>query len=498
MELGCFHRDYIIRKLSYKDLIIFFIPFMVFMIYLYVYNPGVLGTDSYNQLHQVATNSFNNFHPFFHTFIEMLCLKVYPNPKSIAMLQILVFCGVWTIICNYFRYDEELNEKRYSFILQLIFTVIISLIPINAIFSIMLLKDTLFSYFLLFFCFLIKVLLDKKGNVSYVFIVIISLFMAFASQIRPNGLFLILALLICLSLYLYKTSNLKKACIAIPALTIIFILLIASLNVVYDVKDTQKDAVLAKVSHMLADYDLNLDLSNNDRDKVHELFSESDIKKNYNKTYSDNIWRCSNKTAYNSDKLSYINLAIKYSALNPLYCINYMFSSSPMVWCIVWGDDWIGTEYFTSSDWAWEHYYVYRNYTPVCEYEMNPVKNKGTPMYEQLNYFVNEGIKDNVITNTLFNSVGLYMYLSFILIGVIFFLTKSKDIFIVYLPNMINIILIFLSTPIQDFRYLYPNFLMFYLLVLILISILTSNNDSCENLISSIHSKISKKLFFKK
>ena len=175
-----------------------------------------------------------------------------------------------------------------------------------------------------------------------------------------------------------------------------------------------------------------------------------------------------------------------------------MFSSSPMVWCIVWGDDWIGTEYFTSSDWAWEHYYVYRNYTPVCEYEMNPVKNKGTPMYEQLNYFVNEGIKDNVITNTLFNSVGLYMYLSFILIGVIFFLTKSKDIFIVYLPNMINIILIFLSTPIQDFRYLYPNFLMFYLLVLILISILTSNNDSCENLISSIHSKISKKLFFKK
>lgn len=94
-----------------------------------------------------------------------------------------------------------------------------------------------------------------------------------------------------------------------------------------------------------------------------------------------------------------------------------------------------------------------------------------------IDYFVNDGIKNNVVLNTLFNSPALYMYLSFILIGAIFLLTKSKDIFMVYLPNVINIILIFLSTPTQDVRYLYPNFLMFYLLVMILLSILIKSKE---------------------
>lgn len=478
MDIHYFSKDFIFNRFNYKDLIIFLIPSIIFMIWLYIYNPGVLGTDSYNQLHQIATNSFNNFHPFFHTFIEMLCLKVYPNPKSIGILQILVFSSVWTIICNYFRHDEEHDEKENLFVLQVIFTAIISLIPINAIFSIMLLKDTLFSYLLLFSCFLIKVLLDKQGNVSFDFIVILSLSLALTSQIRHNGLHLVLIVVACLSFYLFKTINLKKVYLVIPALTIVFILFIASLNVVYDVDDTQKDAVLAKMSHMLADYDLNLDLSNEDRDKVHELFSENDIKKNYNSTYSDDIWRCSNKTAYNSDKFSYIGLAIKYSVLNPVYFIKYMFSSSPMVWVVVWGDDWVGTEYLTDTDWAWGHYYIKRNITPVCGYEMVHTKNKGTPMYEQLNSFVNEGgIKKYHEVSALFNSPALYMYLSFVLMGIIFAFTRSKDIFMVYLPNMINIIIVFLSTPIQDVRYLYPNFLMFYLLVIILMSLLAKPKE---------------------
>ena len=324
----------------------------------------------------------------------MLCLKIWPDPKSIAILQIFVFSGVWTVICNYFRHDEKYNEKKYLFSLQVIFTLIISLIPINAIFSIMLLKDSLFSYFFLFFCFLIKVLLDKKGNVGYPFIVIMSLSMAFAAQIRPNGLFLILISAAFLSLYLFKKFRLKKLCIAIPALTVIFILLIASLNVIYDVEDTQKDAVLAKLSHMIADYDLNLDLSDEDRAKVHELFSESDIKKSYNLTFSDRIQHYANKTVYNSDKLSYFTLAIKYSVLNPTYFIKYLFGSSPMVWNIVRSDDWVGTEYVTSNEWSWQAYYIKRNRTPVCDYEVMPVKNNGTPMFEKLDSFVNDVKKD--------------------------------------------------------------------------------------------------------
>ena len=89
---------YYVKKLNYKDLIIFLIPFITFLYYLKVYDPGVLSFDSYYQLHQIATNHFNNWHPFFHTFIEMLCLKIYESPISICVLQILTFSFVESML----------------------------------------------------------------------------------------------------------------------------------------------------------------------------------------------------------------------------------------------------------------------------------------------------------------------------------------------------------------------------------------------------------------
>ena len=179
-------------KWTYKDLIIFSIPFLIFLFYLNIYNPGILTYDSFNQMHQIASNEFTNWHPFFHTFIEMLCLKIYPSPISIAILQILVFSTMWTIICNYTRVNDTSNKKfDKEFILQIIFTLFISIIPINAVYSITLWKDILFSYFLMFLCFLIKVTIDKKGHLDYKFVISLSLVMAFVAHLRSNGLLFI-------------------------------------------------------------------------------------------------------------------------------------------------------------------------------------------------------------------------------------------------------------------------------------------------------------------
>ena len=120
-----------IKKLNLKDLLIFLIPFVIFMYYLHVFNPGILTYDSYDQLHQIATNTFFNWHPFFHTFIEMLCFKVYSSPISVGILQISVFSIMWMILCKYNRKEETQNKL---FIVQVLITLIISLIPINGMF----------------------------------------------------------------------------------------------------------------------------------------------------------------------------------------------------------------------------------------------------------------------------------------------------------------------------------------------------------------------------
>ena len=158
-----------IRKLNYKDLIIFLIPCIIFLYYLHVFDPGILRYDSYNQFHQIATNNFKNWHPFFHTFIEMFCIKIYPNLLSVSILQIFTFSTIWMCICKFYRNEENNNR---IFLLQAIITLIIALIPINAIYSITLLKDILFSYFMLLLCFLIAVFLDKNCKVNNLFLII--------------------------------------------------------------------------------------------------------------------------------------------------------------------------------------------------------------------------------------------------------------------------------------------------------------------------------------
>ena len=451
---------------------IFLIPVILFSAYLYVFYPGILRYDSFNQFHQIVAHDYYNWHPFFHTFIEKVLLKIYPSPVTVCIFQILTFSTIWMVICNYYRRNIESNKV---FIMQAILTVIIALIPINAIFSIMLVKDVLFSYWLLFLCFLVAVLIDRE-DLDYKFIFLIALTMGCLSQIRPNGIYIIILTLIFLGYYLFK-RNLTRKFLAIVALTFVFILLIMSLSVAFDVHDNQKSAVLAKVSHMLADYDLNLDLDESDRDKIHKLVSEKDIKEKYRITFSDPICFASNKSAWNNYKYDYLVMAVKYSIKNPIHFLEYLFNSSPIVWDITRDSSWIGYQYNTNMEADKDKFYSKHKEITITEFEDISYKNNGTEMFVGLNNFVNE-FKDNVILDTLFDSPALYMYVSLLLLAAMFFITRSKSIFLIYLPNLFNILVIFVSTPIQDNRYLYPNLLVCYFLIIMFIYALAKKYSS--------------------
>ena len=465
-----------LKKLNYRDLVIFLIPSIIFMYYLYVFNPGVLTYDSFDQLSQIAYHNFGTWHPFFHTFIEMLCLKIYPDPKSICILQILTFSTIWMIICKYNRNDEV---KTKNFIAQVIITLIISLIPINAIYSITLWKDILFSYFLLFSCFLIEVIVDRKGDVSYLFIAVLALTMVFICQLRPNGIIIILVLLIALAFYFFKKNRDSKLYILLPVLTIIFILLISSLNVAYEVKDNQKDAVFDKTTHILAYYDLNVNVSNDDKMKIHEMISEKDIKEQFNIYYTDNTFHVSNESVFDADKSSYIKLVIKYSLKNPLKFLEYAFQSSNIVYDVTRDHEWIGYVYTIEVEKNRDGFYEKSKKDHKYSYNNVSSKNAGNPEFKNLKSFA-YSIEENIVSDTLLDSPALYMYLAFVLLGALYFITRLKGLFLIYLPCLSNIFTIAVSTPYQANRYLYPNLLVFYLLVIILIKLLCYKGNEGE------------------
>ncbi len=460
------------KKLNYRDLIIFALPFIIFLIYLSVFNPGIATFDTFNQFHQIASGQFANWHPFFHTFIEMICLSIFPSPISIGIFQIIVFSVMWMIICKYFRKDDVGSSNW--FILQVIVTLIICLIPINALYSITYWKDILFSYLLMFLCFLAKVLIDKEGKVDLKFIILIALIMACVSQLRGNGFYVILITMLVYAGYLFKKSNVNMA-VALPVLTIIFILLISSLNIVYDVEDNEKDAVMAKTAHMLADYDLNLSIDFADQKTIHELIDEKKMEDKYMISYSDEIYDISNQTVFEDNKGTYIGLAFKYSLQNPLHCLKYLFGSSAFVWDITRDDDWKGHPYHISEKYdidnrSGTHFYETHKVTPIESYENISFANWGNPIFNAFNSFA-LFVEHNIVLDSLFDSPALYMYLSIIILVAIHVITKSKEIWLIYVPNILNILVVFLSTPIQDTRYLYPNLLICYMLIIIMIGL---------------------------
>ncbi len=380
------------KRVNHRDLMIFIMPVIIFSLFLYIYNPGILSYESFVQIHQIATGEFTNSFPFLNTFIEMIFLNIFGTPLSIAALQILVFSTVWTIICKYHRDDS--NKNSNAFILQFVLTLIICLIPINAIYSITLWKEILFSYSLLFLTFLIKVLVDRRGEIDLRFTVILALTIAIASHLSSIGIYIgIISLIVILGYMFLKNKKNTKTFKILPILTIAFILLIGSLSFAFTVEDAQTDNT----------------------------------------------------------------------------------GGAPIVWSVLRGDDWNGQVYYINKDGAHlndaqDKFYIGNNITPTADYEKLTSPHHGEERYNQINSYV-VYFKDHTLTDTLFYSPALYMYLAIILLIAIQLITKSKDMYLIYVPNIINIIGVFLTCSLNENRSLYPNILIVYLIIIIFISI---------------------------
>lgn len=383
----------IIGKFNYRDLMIFVVPILIFSMYLYIYNPGILTTISFRHLHQIATGQFNNSVPFFYTFIEMIFIKIFGSTLPIAFFQILVFSIIWTLICKYHRDDTVESSNR--FVIEFAVTMIICLIPINAVYSITLWSDILFAYSLLFLSFLIKVMIDRNGQIGKKFIIIMALTIAVASQLSLNGIPIAIVTLIIIAVYLFRKNNDQKSVLMLPAIAIVVILLISSLGLIYGVEGTQS-------------------------------------------------------SEFNS-------------------------ASTAMVFDITRNADWNGEPYYIYEDGAHlenakDKYFTGINATPKESYEDLTSPNEGQGNYNMVSSYVT-AFKDNHILDTLFNSPALYMYLAIILLISMFVMTRSKELFLIYVPNLLNIIAVIATGPVPENRFLYANLLLFYLLVIIFITV---------------------------
>lgn len=373
--------------INYRDLIIFIVPILIFSLYLYVYNPGILTAASFSQLHQIATGEFTNAYPIFHTLIETICLKIWSSPISIGILQILVFCVMWTAICKYHRDDS--SKSSDEFVLQFILTLIICLIPINAVYSITLSSNILFSYALMFLCFLIKVLIDNDWKLNTRLTILIALTIAAISGLNTFGVLIAVILLFLIAGYLFLKGTDKNDLIRFAGIAIVCIVLITSLNFVYDVDYDNKNFKMNDA------YDYGVDL----------------------------------QTAH--------------------------------------------SEFLSSIDG-----------NTLATYENATSTNLGNSKYDMFNSFVN-AFKDNIILGGLFNSPIMNFIYAIVLLGLIYLITQEREIFYVYVPIIVNILIVLITGKNNTYSIL----LVFYLIVLIFISIYIKLGLKPQDIISTAMNK---------
>lgn len=440
-------------KINYKDVIIFMIPFIIFGLYLFIFFPGILSYDSYHQLNQINTNSFSNWHPFLHTFVEMICLKIWNSPASIGLFQILIFSLLWCLICKYNRNE---NSNKF-FIFQIILTLIITFNPINAIFSITLWKDILFSYFILAICFMLQILIDRNFDVNKIFIFIMTFFMAFTSQIRYNGMYIMLIMLIVLSVIMFMKNKKSKNFIFFPLMFIGWMGTLYSLNIIYNVEDNDKDALSTKIMHVLAYYELKDYITDKDNKIIEKIISIDTLKNDYNPYFLDIIYDDTNIEMAQKYKKDTIKMTIKYSLKHPIDFTKYVFKSSVITWSVVMPPNVIGTVYNTDIETVNKPNYIY-------------VKNIDKDFYKKTNKILQYTLKNKIAYTILYNG-ALYVYLT---LGIIILLRKknliSKYYYLLIMPVLLNLGILVLCIPVQDTRYIYPNFLITYLFLMIFIN----------------------------
>lgn len=119
---------------------------IVAILYFLAYYPGVLTVDSINQWSQAHSEyPWNNWHPIGHTFLIWLTSLIWNSPASFVLLQSVIYVYTFSYLCM------TLQEKSKKSYLSIIFFTLTAVLPYYPLQSVVILKDTLFTYAVVLF-----------------------------------------------------------------------------------------------------------------------------------------------------------------------------------------------------------------------------------------------------------------------------------------------------------------------------------------------------------
>jgi hypothetical protein len=439
---------------NYHYIILFIIQTSILGIYFYALNPGNMSYDTYNQVSQLkGIIPYNTWHPIGHTLFVGLLLKIWNNYAVITIFQIVFFAAVTSAFYTFLlKHNMKWQIIYFS-------AIIMSALPSTGINVVTQWKDIPFTVGLLWgTLILLKMSIEEDYFRKITNAVEFNLCMLTISLFRFNGILAFIAMLIYGFVYVRLGSGIQKRnyWAATSCILIIFLLINTvipkKLNAVPNPPGMKLRPVYQGYCAVYISGGKE-DLDNKSRELIETVCTAEQMKEFYNPYFADTISTNTPKFLNNLSKISTtdaLKMYIQSFMAHPGVILGDKFNLSVTMWSVT------------------HDRFSYNNaYTTVIQKEMieefgvRRAENKFTDIVKK---FAEYTLIKNYLLNTLVWRTGFYLSLELILF--LYLMFKKDKRLSIFIPLLCNALIVFLTMPAQDYRYLWFIFLLFPFLAL--------------------------------
>ena len=427
--------------------VIYALPMFAFFVIVWLaYWPGIMVSDSVFQWDQAKTGLITNWHPAYYTMYIMILSKIVDSPSLVIFLQL-------TIMSLCIGSFLGKLEKYYGVnrIYLLICSLLLSLIPINYNSAVIMLKDSLYSAFLVL---LASISIDIINNKDYFKkitnclkfsgVCLLVMFM------RHNG-FLVIGMY-CVILIFLMLKEYRLYIITVSVMVIYFLMTTVGFAV-FSIEEDNQANKYGPISHIYARI-LNEEpdrLSDEDIEALSQYVDVERLKETYVPYNMDHSINSQYKEVIKEKGNEYLKMALKEFVKDPRvvfmhYAFLYSYLYKPER-----PEDYFYVGMFTETDlWIFDGQYPECNEQSKIPWLMDILKNNSEKYQET-----------DIGDYTMWPS--WYLYIT-ILGTLAFSLThKNKKIFLIGILSPLNMLSLAPAMPVAMTRYVYSTILIGFL-----------------------------------
>lgn len=265
--------------------------------------PGIMCNDTWTQVMEyLGSIEFTTHHPIMHTLLVGWCLEIGNIIGSINIglfIYVAIQVTLFILVFSYSLYlMNKWNVKKYIVLLTYI---IIIICPYFMMYSGVVIKDSIYSYFsLLFIIEVIQVMIDKEYwmKKSHWVLMFVSIFGTIT--MRNNGRYIVLPTIVVMFIYLLKKKNNIKNSIKYILIVVVFVTVANITNnaciKLYDIGEHCVVDALSIPVQQTARYvkEYETEITEYEREVLNKVFDYEKLKTAYDPRISDpvkNIFR---------------------------------------------------------------------------------------------------------------------------------------------------------------------------------------------------------------